>query len=274
LALSFLEIKLDSFWASSWLALWQPSQPIFTAAIAMLWQWGPWNRYQVLGMAISFLGCALMVLLSMTMTKNHHQQHGDEQSGGGTGITTTTTTSRTTFQHQELLGLCTSLYVLLSKQQHYTPLVVTAWSYNIAAVFMGMTALFVSSSKSTICYDTKTMLFGGSTRHVHRSHQEGRAPIREAGHSAPPVQPHNGTTLLHGSPVKSTTAPGFAPKPGSLAAALGMNIDHSTKAAPIQEVGLPAPLVQPHNGTTLLCDERKSCLAPKQITFPNVQVFF
>jgi drug/metabolite transporter (DMT)-like permease len=142
-------------------AVWQPSQPIFTAAIAMLWQWEPWNRYRVLGVAISFLGCALMVLLSTT-TKNHQQQDGDEQSG--TDITTTS--SRTTFQHQELLGhalffvncLCTSLYVLLSKKllQHHPPLLVTAWSYNIAAVFMGVTALLVSCSKATmewICPD-------------------------------------------------------------------------------------------------------------------------
>jgi hypothetical protein len=48
--------------------------------------------------------------------------------------------------------------LFLSKllRQHYPPLVVTAWSFNIAAVFMGVTALFVLSSKSTmewICPD-------------------------------------------------------------------------------------------------------------------------
>jgi drug/metabolite transporter (DMT)-like permease len=52
---------------------------IFTAAIAMLWQWEPWNRYRVLGVAISFLGSALMVLLSKWMAKNHQQQQQQQQ---------------------------------------------------------------------------------------------------------------------------------------------------------------------------------------------------
>mmetsp|Transcript_6668 Transcript_6668/g.9749 ORF Transcript_6668/g.9749 Transcript_6668/m.9749 type:complete len:231 (-) Transcript_6668:205-897(-) len=50
--------------------------------------------------------------------------------------------------------LCTSLYVILSKRLLliYDPLYVTAWSYNIAAIFMAITALLASSSTPVMSF--------------------------------------------------------------------------------------------------------------------------
>jgi drug/metabolite transporter (DMT)-like permease len=50
--------------------------------------------------------------------------------------------------------LCTSLYVILSKRPLlvYPPVMVAAWSYNIAAVFMGLTAFIMSLSPSAMSF--------------------------------------------------------------------------------------------------------------------------
>lgn len=50
--------------------------------------------------------------------------------------------------------LGTSLYVILSKNvlQIYAPLVVTAWSYSIAAIFMALTTLLASTSTSFMAF--------------------------------------------------------------------------------------------------------------------------
>jgi len=70
--------------------------------------------------------------------------------------TTTTTTPIPTEQSRIVAGnflffincLCTSLYVLLSKRplQKHSSILVTAWSYNLAAVFMAVTAVVTSWS--------------------------------------------------------------------------------------------------------------------------------
>jgi hypothetical protein len=114
------------------------------------------------------------------------------------------------------------------------------------------------------------------------------APSRKRGNSAPPVQSHNGTTLLREMSKKKSLLltvmkrvgsfddfessfvslegtkvveeVGVAFNAGSLATALGMRINPTARAAPICKTGHSAPPVPPHNGTTLLPEvpKRKS----------------
>ena len=117
-------------------AVWQPSQPIMTAAICMASRWEPFNVWRLLGVGIAFGGCALMVILS---------SHGVDAVANPVSY---------------LIGNClffvnclgTSLYVILSKKllHSYTPLTVTAWSYNIASFFMALTAFLASLSAQTM----------------------------------------------------------------------------------------------------------------------------
>jgi drug/metabolite transporter (DMT)-like permease len=126
-------------------AVWQPSQPILTAAISMLLGWEPPDRRRIAGVFISFVGCATMVILSANNKK------GDNNQNGARGTV------------QLLVGnflffvncLSTSLYVILSKQplRLYPPLTVVAWSYNIAAVFMAVTAFASAPLLPLICPD-------------------------------------------------------------------------------------------------------------------------
>ncbi|CAB9501651.1 EamA-like transporter family [Seminavis robusta] len=124
-------------------AVWQPSQPIMTAAIGMVLGWEPWRRTRIAGIVISFLGCASMVLLSTTTT---------------TTATTTITNSMTSILTGHALFfmncLSTSIYVLLSKAplRIYSPLLVTAWSYVIASMFMAITTYILTWSSDIMFF--------------------------------------------------------------------------------------------------------------------------
>jgi MFS family permease len=132
-------------------AVWQPSQPIMTAAISMAMGREALDRCRVAGVILSFLGCAAMVVLSTKGVTAATEKDGDALDGAAAGRIT-----------KELVGhalfffncLCTSLYIILSKRPLlvYSPLVVTAWSYNIAAVFMGLTAFVMSLSPSVMSF--------------------------------------------------------------------------------------------------------------------------
>lgn len=143
-------------------AVWQPSQPITTAAICMALGREAPDRRRVAGVVLSFVGCAAMVVLSTNAdaAATEDEKGGDTFNGADAGERTT----------KELVGhflffvncLCTSLYVILSKRPLlvYPPLMVAAWSYNIAAVFMGLTAFIMSLSPSAmlfLCPDCKTV---------------------------------------------------------------------------------------------------------------------
>ena len=115
-------------------AVWQPSQPIMTAAISMALHWEPIHPWRVVGILVAFGGCAIMVW------KGNSDQ----------------VTSSLSYVVGNMLFfvncLCTSLYVILSKKvlKLYHPLVVTAWSYNLAAVFMAVTASMTSISPTAL----------------------------------------------------------------------------------------------------------------------------
>jgi drug/metabolite transporter (DMT)-like permease len=109
-----------------------------TASICMILGWEPTNRRRIAGVLVAFVGCVIMVIIS---AKEETQTANPQMA-------------------QELVGhslffincLCTSLYVILLRQplQFYSPLVVTAWAYIIAVVFMALTAFSVSLSESTM----------------------------------------------------------------------------------------------------------------------------
>ena len=128
-------------------AIWQPSQPIFTAAICMMLRWEPPNKRRIIGVCLAFLGCASMVLLSSKQQQSSSKEENNISSSRTATI-------------QELVGhclffvncLCTSLYIILSKEPllRYPSLTVVAWSYNIAAVFMAVASWLVSLSPSAM----------------------------------------------------------------------------------------------------------------------------
>mmetsp|Transcript_10012 Transcript_10012/g.14996 ORF Transcript_10012/g.14996 Transcript_10012/m.14996 type:complete len:410 (-) Transcript_10012:287-1516(-) len=143
-------IKLSTAVAAS---VWQPSQPIITAAVCMLLGWEPFNMKRVIGILIAFLGCSIMVLGgSGTAT-------GESLGGDAEGISGA---------FPNLMGqvsffvncLGSSLYVLASKRViatgRYESVTVTAWSYLAATFMMGIFALTMSLSEtlsSFICSD-------------------------------------------------------------------------------------------------------------------------
>ena len=129
-------------------AVWQPSQPIITAAICMVLGWEAPNAQRIGGVILSFVGCAVMVILST--------KHGDDGTNGGdeTGSSSSYRLLATLVGHVLFFFncLCTSLYVLLSKKvlKVYRPIQVTAWSYNIAAIFMVILAYLSSLSDAAM----------------------------------------------------------------------------------------------------------------------------
>lgn len=124
-------IKLSGAIAAS---VWQPSQPILTAAMCMLLQWEPYNSARVFGILIAFFSCAVMVLGG-----------GGESDGSASGEYGP---SNETGGFSYVIGqvsffincLGSSVYVLSSKlvlnTGRYESLAVTAWGYLIAASLM------------------------------------------------------------------------------------------------------------------------------------------
>lgn len=134
-------IKLSSAVAAS---VWQPSQPIITAAVCMLLGWEPFSLTRCGGILIAFAGCAIMVL-------------GGEGGGdGGEAIGGESIVNPNAFSH--LMGQCSfllncfgsSLYVLASKRViatgRYESVAVTAWSYVVASFLMAIFAFVMSWS--------------------------------------------------------------------------------------------------------------------------------
>ena len=149
-------------------AVWQPSQPVLTAAICMLLGREPFRLQRVLGVLLAFAGCAAMVVLSTqeaavtesTSSVTELIESSLSQTARRmaavpiSAASSTSTTDDTGFK--SLLGnlfffincLCTSLYVILSKpaMRIYPALFVSAWSYNIAAAIMAVAAILASQS--------------------------------------------------------------------------------------------------------------------------------
>ena len=116
----------------------------------MILGWEPIIYKRVIGVFTSFLGCSIMVILS-----SKRNGASDSPTPDDSDIETEPDrTLRVLVGHTLFFAncLCTSLYVLLSKAplRQHSALKVTAWSYNIAAVFMLFTSYLSSLSQPAI----------------------------------------------------------------------------------------------------------------------------
>lgn len=139
-AFYIIGIKLSSAVAAS---VWQPSQPILTAAVCMLMGWEPVSCNRILGILVAFFGCAIMVM-------GGGGAGGEAIGGDGSD---NGSFSQTCGQFSFLLNcIGISLYVLASKRViitgRYECLAITAWSYVIASIMMAMFAILMSSSRN------------------------------------------------------------------------------------------------------------------------------
>ena len=141
-------------------SVWQPSAPIFTAVISMIWKLETWNIQRIVGVFVAFVGCSVMILLGGSSSSSGRHQDNDEsndakdptiQIGGGVGGSDVTETI--SFLIGNLLFCCqclaASFYILLSKNllSVYPSLTVTAWSYLLASPFMCISAFLSTKSK-------------------------------------------------------------------------------------------------------------------------------
>lgn len=138
-------IKLSSAVAAS---VWQPSQPIITAALCMLMGWEPFNFHRVLGILVAFLGCSIMVLGG-----GGSGALGESMGGGGGGDEYGGAFSNLMGQASFLVNcLGLTLYVLASKKvlatNRYESVAITAWSYLTATFMMAILAVVMSWSES------------------------------------------------------------------------------------------------------------------------------
>mmetsp|Transcript_29111 Transcript_29111/g.37565 ORF Transcript_29111/g.37565 Transcript_29111/m.37565 type:complete len:504 (-) Transcript_29111:152-1663(-) len=126
-------IKLSDAVAGS---IWQPSQPIMTAAICMMMGWEPINSKRIVGILIAFLGCAFMVAFS--------DSNSDSSNSNGIG----SQIAGNIFFFFNCLG--TALYVIFSKKALiiFPSICVTAWSYLFAMLYMTIITLLFSLSNS------------------------------------------------------------------------------------------------------------------------------
>eukprot|EP00979_Chaetoceros_neogracilis_P010804 scaffold2604_cov221-Chaetoceros_neogracile.AAC.2 len=138
-AFFIIGIKLSSAVAAS---VWQPTQPIFTAAVCMVLGWEPFSFVRCVGILVAFFGCAIMVL------------GGGGSAGesiGGEGVDNGAF-AQLVGQFSFFLNCCgAALYVLSSKRiiktERYESVAVTAWSYAIASVLMLIFAVLMSLSE-------------------------------------------------------------------------------------------------------------------------------
>ena len=149
-------------------SVWQPCQPIFTAAICMALGWEPLQSKRIAGILVAFCGCIVMVVLKSTSsTTSRHNNNNletaavlEEQSWHDSWVATHPTALRYVLGNALLCTncLCTSLFVILSKRMLslYPSLLVTAWSYNFATLFMGTATLLASTwpaAQGLLCPD-------------------------------------------------------------------------------------------------------------------------
>ena len=111
---------------------WQPSQPLFLAAISISLRWERATPLKLLGIAVAFFGAAFMVLTSAT-------------SLGSLAVGAAGSAVGNVLFFFNCLG--TALYVLASRRllQSYPATTVTGWCYSAASVQMVAVASFVTA---------------------------------------------------------------------------------------------------------------------------------
>jgi len=116
-------------------SVWQPSQPILMAFVCVIMGWELWNSKRMVGVALAFCGCIIMVVLS---------PHAPDDE---TTESATSSSKSTLFWIGNLLFFINCMsdpsYVLVSKRllDVFSPLMVTAVSYFISATYMAIATI-------------------------------------------------------------------------------------------------------------------------------------
>ncbi|CAJ1956089.1 unnamed protein product [Cylindrotheca closterium] len=131
--------------------VWQPSQPILMAFFCYIMGWEPWNSKRMIGVAMAFCGCIIMVVLSP------HAPDEDADSGASVSKSTLFWAGNFLFF---INCLSDPSYVLVSKRllDAFSPLMVTAVSYFVSATYMGIAtiiSLLVTSNSNYSMDNTK-----------------------------------------------------------------------------------------------------------------------
>jgi drug/metabolite transporter (DMT)-like permease len=135
-------------------SIWQPSAPIFTAAISMLIGLERKSSLRVTGVLLAFVGCTVMILISY----QDRQAHFDDDDDGSDEDEDGPLISMFLVGNVLFFINCLSAagYILFSKDvlYLYPSLTVTAWSYLIAAPCMCLAAILSSTipaAEKVIC---------------------------------------------------------------------------------------------------------------------------
>jgi drug/metabolite transporter (DMT)-like permease len=129
-------------------SIWQPSTPIFTAAISMLMGLERKSSLRVTGVLLAFVGCTVMILTSYQDRQAHFDDDDDDDGSNededGPLISIFLLGNALFF----INCLSAACYILFSKDvlYLYPSLTVTAWSYLIAAPCMCLAAILSSAT--------------------------------------------------------------------------------------------------------------------------------
>eukprot|EP01061_Rhynchopus_euleeides_P005773 TRINITY_DN14942_c0_g2_i1.p1 TRINITY_DN14942_c0_g2~~TRINITY_DN14942_c0_g2_i1.p1 ORF type:complete len:429 (+),score=126.14 TRINITY_DN14942_c0_g2_i1:138-1289(+) len=129
-------------------SVWQPSQPIFTTALALLLRYEQPDLLKILGILFAVAGASVMVLVP---SGSDGSSDGNGSSSSGDGATHNPGVGNLLFF---LNCLGTSCYVILTKpllaRGVYLPISVTGWAYIIASVMMMVTAVVINTNDTML----------------------------------------------------------------------------------------------------------------------------
>ena len=140
-------------------SVWQPAQPVMTAAICMMTGREKFDTSRVVGILVAFLACAGMVALSASDDGGEAGgRSGGPPGGGESGSRAFRGMVGNLFFFVNCLS--SSLYIIMSKHvlRVYPALFVTAWMYLLASMFMVVTSVLMSLSPSimaVLCPDCR-----------------------------------------------------------------------------------------------------------------------
>eukprot|EP00957_Ditylum_brightwellii_P024557 1854137-Ditylum_brightwellii.AAC.1 len=131
-------------------SVWQPSQPIFTAAICMMMRWEPFSLSRLSGILLAFLGCAGMIVYGRGEGSQGGSEYGTAETNEGTDMIKVVAGQACFF----INCLGSSIYVLACKNltNQYHSISITAWSYTFAALLMAIFAFVCSMSTSATIF--------------------------------------------------------------------------------------------------------------------------
>jgi len=112
---------------------WQPSQPIFTACIAIILGWEKATILKVSGILVAFLGAAFMVLTSGSTFGKINLETGEQEFAGNVLF------------FMNCLG--TALYVIFSRRllKSYPSITVIGWSYIFGSIQMSIATVVINN---------------------------------------------------------------------------------------------------------------------------------